>query len=139
MARQLVERVSALRPDTQVSAFVLNSTPDEYDRVLDSLIQFDIYWCVAAAARTGRDWDQYPSAAAFYARRASPAFERLITDDEARTLVLADDADNLEEAITIVVETAQSISWNSYHRPWDIRESTIVTGYFASQESGQEQ
>lgn len=133
VARQLVERIDVLRPDAQVSPFILNAAPDEDDRVLDSLIQFDVYWCLAAVARSGNYFDQFPSASAFYARRAAPAFERLITDADARDFVLREDADNLKLAIRIVAETAESLSWNDYHRPWSIRDSPIIAEYFDSE------
>jgi hypothetical protein len=37
LARQLVERIPALRPDTEVSRFELNTAPEPFDKVLDSL------------------------------------------------------------------------------------------------------
>jgi len=92
LARQLVERIPALRPDTQVSPFELNTSPAANDKVLDSLIQFDVFWCVIAVAHSGREHDQYPSFASFYPHRAEPAFEVLIDDPDVRTLVLGDDA-----------------------------------------------
>jgi hypothetical protein len=95
LARQLVERIPALRPDTQVSPFELNTSPAANDKVLDSLTQFDVFWCVMAVAHSDREHNQYPSFASFYSHRAEPAFEVLIDDPEVRQLILGGDAGTL--------------------------------------------
>jgi hypothetical protein len=121
VARQLVERIPALRPDTQVSTFELNSTPAANDKVLDSLIQFDVFWCVIAVANSGREHNQYPSFASFYAHRAVPAFERLIDDSSARELILAGDAhdeDDLRSALLTVATVARQVSLSEGRWHW---------------------
>jgi hypothetical protein len=124
VARQLVERIPALRPDTQVSAFELNSTPDANDPVLDSLIQFDVYWCVIAVAASGRANNCYPSFAPFYPHRAEPAFELLIDDPEARELLLADDAgevgagDRLKDTLREVASVARHVARSEGRWGW---------------------
>lgn len=131
VARQLVERIPALRPDTQVSRFELNKAPEVLDTVLDSLIQFDVFWCVMAVAASGRDNDQYPSFASFYAHRADPALELLITDADARAKLLADDADNLKDAMRKVVSVARHVSWQ--YRQWPGEsESQVVLVYLTT-------
>jgi len=128
LARQLVERIPALRPDTEVSRFELNKAPEAFDKVLDSLIQFDVLWCVMSVAASGHDNDQYPSFASFYAHRADPALELFIRDGEARALLLQDDADNLKDALEKVVEVARHVSLQSRLFPW-ASESQVVAEY----------
>ena len=136
LARQLVERIPALRPDAQVSTFELNSAPDPVDRVLDSLIQFDVLWCVIAVTSRGRDGDQYPSFASFYAHRAEPAFELLIDDHEARALILgggqaAEDAEELEAVLRTVATRARSVAQSEGRWGW-WPESERLTDYLGS-------
>lgn len=131
IARQLVERIPALRPDTEVSRFELNTAPEAFDKVLDSLIQFDVLWCVMAVAASGRDHNQYPSFASFYAHRADPALELLINDPEARAQLLADDADNVKDAINQVINVARRLSLQDRLRPWE-PESQVVQEYLKS-------
>jgi hypothetical protein len=131
LARQLVERIPSLRPDTEVSRFELNTAPEAYDKVLDSLIQFDVLWCVMAVAASGRDNNQYPSFASFYARRADPALELLINDHEARALLLGEDADNLKDALSQVVNVARQVSLQHRLSPWE-PESHVVEEYLKS-------
>jgi len=128
LARQLVERIPALRPDAEVSRFELNTAPEPFDKVLDSLTQFDALWCVMAVASSGRDNDQYPSFAAFYSHRAEPALELLITDDTVRQELLGDDVDNLKGAITTVVNIAQELSFQQRHVSWGPR-SNVISNY----------
>lgn len=129
LARQLVERIPALRPDTQASPFELNSTPAANDKVLDSLIQFDAMWCVITVAHSGKVHHHYPSFASFYSYRAEPAFELLLDDPEARELVLGDiDAAMLKQAIRVVAEDALHTSAGEGSRPWR-PESKKLTEY----------
>lgn len=128
LARQLVGRIPALRPDTEVSRFELNTAPEPFDKVLDSLTQFDALWCVMAVASSGRDNNQYPSFASFYSHRAEPALELLITDDAVREELLGEDADNLKDAIAKVVNIARQLSFQQRHVPWD-PESNVISNY----------
>lgn len=138
LARQLVERIPALRPDTQVSPFELNEAPEADDTVLDSLIQFDVFWCVIAAARGGREYHQYPSFASFYAHRAEPAFALLVDDVDARRLVLGEDADGpdgeetLRTALRTVASTARQVSAGEGRWPW-WPESEKLTTYLGAE------
>lgn len=133
MARQLVERIPALRPDAQVSPFELNSAPEANDKVLDSLIQFDVMWCVMAVAHGGRERHQYPSFASFYSHRAEPAFELLVDEPRVRELVLAGDADKLRDAARTVVGTAWHVSASEGRSPWR-SESEKLTEYLAPEQ-----
>ncbi len=128
LARQLAERIPALRPDTEVSRFELNTAPERFDKVLDSLTQFDALWCVMAVASSGRDNDQYPSFASFYSHRAEPVLELLITDDAVREELLGEDADNMKDAMAKVVYIARQLSFQQRHVPWDL-ESEIILNY----------
>lgn len=141
VARQLVERIPALRPDAQVSPFELNSSPDANDKVLDSLIQFDVFWCVIAVARSGWAHNQYPSFASFYSHRAEPAFEVLIDDPESRELILGDDAADpadtggdvkLKDALRTVATDAREVSRSEGRWGW-WPESERLTTYLASE------
>lgn len=128
LARQLVERIPALRPDAEVTRFELNTAPEPFDKVLDSLTQFDALWCVMAVASRGRDYDQYPSFASFYSHRAEPALELLITDGAARVELLGEDANNLKDAMTKVMAVARRLSFQQRHAPWD-PESDVISSY----------
>lgn len=133
LARQLVERIPALRPDTQVSPFELNTSPQPYDKVLDSLIQFDVLWCVMAVLEGGWEHHHYPSFASFYPQRAEPAFTLLLDDDRARELMLgadAGDSEKLKDAIRTVVGTAWRVSAGERRSPWR-PESERLTEYLA--------
>ena len=129
VARQLVERIPALRPDTTVTPFELNDAPEAGDEVLNSLVQFDVFWCIIAVAN-GHDWNSYPSFAAFFDSRALPAFERLVTDLAFRELLLNGDADKLKPAMLAVVEEAQGIAMNDYRRPWSLHQSRVVKAFY---------
>lgn len=117
LARQLVERIPALRPDTQVSPFELNASPAANDNVLDSLIQFDVFWCVIAVAHSGREHHQYPSFASFYPHRAEPAFDALIDDPEVRRIVLGGDGgtSGTDEAEEKLKATLRSVAVTAKH------------------------
>jgi hypothetical protein len=131
VARQLVERIPALRPDTQVSPFELNVAPEAYDKVLDSLIQFDVFWCIIAVADSGRYHNQFPSFASFYPHRADPALELLINDPEARGVVLEEDAVNLKDAMKSVVDVAAQVAASERRWPWH-SDSETVEGFLSS-------
>lgn len=128
LARQLVERIPALRPDTDVSRFELNTAPDAFDKVLDSLIQFDVLWCVMAVASSGHEYDQYPSFASFYAHRADPALELLINDSDVSELLLGGEAGNLKQAMEKVVNVARQVSLQHRFMPW-APQSQVVEEY----------
>lgn len=133
LARQLVERIPALRPDTQVSPFELNTSPEPYDKVLDSLAQFDVLWCVIAVVHSGWEHHQYPSFASFFPQRAEPAFGLLLDDPEVREALLGPEADEpakLKEAIKAVVSTAWHVSASEGRSPWRL-ESERLTKYLA--------
>ncbi|KQV63406.1 hypothetical protein ASC64_17625 [Nocardioides sp. Root122] len=133
LARQLVERIPALRPDTQVSPFELNGSPEPDDAVLDSLIEFDVFWCVIAAARGGREYHQYPSFAAFFTHRAEPAFALLVDDLDARRVILGDDAEGvdadetLRTALRAVASTARQVSASEGRWPWWPESEKLTT------------
>ena len=113
LARQLVERIPALRPDAEVPRFELNTAPEPFDKVLDSLTQFDALWCVIAVADSGRDNNQYPSFASFYSHRSEPALEVLITDQAVREELLEERAGDLKDAVARVVSVASSCRFSS--------------------------
>lgn len=140
LARQLIERIPALRPDTQVSPFELNTSPVPNDKVLDSVIQFDVFWCVIAVAHSGRDHNQYPSFASFYSHRAEPAFEILIEDDEVRQLILGADIGSpgipdaeakLKDTLRAVAVTARQVAFSEGRWGW-WPESEKLTTYLGS-------
>jgi hypothetical protein len=85
-----VAQEPAFRPDyaeevTLPSAEQL--APDDW--LLNSLCQFDLWWCIVAAAnveeRKGNGGVFYPSCAALHQYRAQPALETIATNKEARS------------------------------------------------------
>lgn len=136
LARQLVERIPALRPDTQVSPFELNTSPAANDKVLDSLIQFDVFWCVIAVAHSGQEHNQYPSFASFYSHRAEPAFDVLIDDPEVRRLVLGGDAGSpgdpeaeakLKDTLRTVAVIARQVAFSMGRWGWWPESEKLTT------------
>ena len=70
-ARELADSVPALRPDAlRAPAYAQGAGPAEDDPVLDSILQFDLVWCLWAAVHGPHgDGEFYPSFATYYGWR----------------------------------------------------------------------
>jgi hypothetical protein len=120
LAMNVADRVSCVRPDCPASS----------DRVLDSLLQFDLLAVlvvmVALDSTDTSNW--YPSFAFWGGWRSEPALVKLLSDDSIRHQVFGSEVDNeaLLNAVWSAGGTARDLSHN-----FDGWESQIVTDYFA--------
>ncbi len=131
LARALVTQVSGLRPDR--AADVALPDPDALphaDWLLNSLCQFDLWWCLCAAVsepsdRTGARF--YPSCAAFNQHRSQPVLDLIATNKDARHRAFAGASDvKIAAAIVDVVNVAVTQS-HQYGGWWDgLRDSDTV-------------
>lgn len=127
-ARLLAIEHAAMRP---YLPSVETSTDDSYDspdRLLDSLCQFDILYCLVVAAEGRHRGEAYPASSAFRQERANPALSLVVSNSEVRRELLpeSDDA-RVAQAIHEVFDLAKNQSmqvqlsgdwwWNP---PWDV-------------------
>jgi len=132
VARKHTERLPALRPDFPggLDEFELNTAPQLSDKVLDSIAQFDLLWCVMAVAMGGgATYQHYPSFAAFYSYRVEPGIVALLSDPRVRDSVVPGlSEESLRAALTTVIETAQGEALNQFHRSWRL-ESPVALDF----------
>ena len=107
-ARLLAIEHVAMRP---YLPSVETSTDDSYDspdRLLDSLCQFDILYCLVVAAEGGHHGGAYPASSAFRQERANPALSLVVSNAEVRRELLpeSDDA-RVAQAMHKVLELAK--------------------------------
>ena len=127
-SRLLTIEHAAMRP---YLPSVETSTDDSYDspdRLLDSLCQFDILYCLVVAAEGRHYGEAYPASSAFRQERANPALSLVVSNAEVRRELLpeSDDA-RVAQAMHEVFELAKNQSmqlqvpddwwWNP---PWDV-------------------
>lgn len=110
-ARLLAIEHAAMRP---YLPSVETSTDDSYDspdRLLDSLCQFDILYCLVVAAEGRHYGEAYPASSAFRQERANPALSLVVSSSEVRRELLpeSDDA-RVAQAIHEVFDLAKNQS-----------------------------
>jgi hypothetical protein len=125
LARALVAASPALRPDYGTDTEL--PKPDvlaDDDWLLNSLCEFDLWWCILAfasrpSARDGAAY--YPSCAAFHQWRAQPTLIHIATEPAVRQAAFGPAADELiAKAMLTVVRTATVQSyqyggwWNEF-------------------------
>lgn len=124
LARALIAERPALRPDYAESvALPAAEQLAADDWLLNSLCQFDLWWCVVAAAGTEPQGMHggvfYPSCAALHQYRAQPALTTMATDEVARSeAFLGLSNATVATAMAIVVRAAVRES-HSYGGFWD--------------------
>lgn len=124
LARELAEKVPALRSDIGRIPPADDAVPvPDQDSMLDSLCQFDIVWCIyAAASHPGVSDGQlmYPSCAALQQRRAQPAITALAVSDRMRFALVKSDpfledsvvADGMKRVLEVaVIQSHHFGSW----------------------------
>lgn len=128
-ARMLVMEHAAMRPDLPSVETSADGSCDPSDRLLDSLCQFDILYCLVVAAEGKHHGDAYPASSAFRQERANPALSLVISDDDARRELLPeiDDA-RVAQAMYKVLEVArkQSMQLSNY---WWLRPPYNVVNF----------
>ena len=127
-ARLLAIEHAAMRPDLPSVDTSTDGGYDPSDRLLDSLCQFDILYCLVVAAEGIHHGEAYPASSAFRQERANPALSLVVSNAEVRRELLpeSDDA-RVAQAIHKVFELAKNQSmqlkvpddwwWNP---PWDV-------------------
>ncbi|QBX55065.1 ATP-binding protein [Nocardioides seonyuensis] len=137
LARALIAGRAPLRPDYAVDV-ALPPAEDlaSDDWILNSLCQFDVWWCVLARASTEADGFHggifYPSCAAFHQYRSQPAIDAIALNEEARQLAFPGVPDlTTATALAVVVEVSVRESQN-YGGFWvGIDENPRVTAWVA--------
>ena len=127
-ARLLAIEHAAMRPYLPSVETSIDDSYDSPDRLLDSLCQFDILYCLVVAAEGRHYGEAYPASSAFRQERANPALSLVVSSSEVRRELLPerDDA-RVAQAIHKVFELAKNQSmqlkvpddwwWNP---PWDV-------------------
>jgi hypothetical protein len=125
-ARKHAGELVALRPDyrRQPTASLAGVVGD-VDAILDSIVQFDVLWCLLAVAE-GRESDQFPSFAYFAEHRATPVFRRIAEDPQLRAQLLPGRPDQAwRELMWLVVDRASSLAsqaGRTFNVPDDVRQ-----------------
>lgn len=127
-ARLLAIEHAAMRPYLPSVETSIDDSYDSPDRLLDSLCQFDILYCLVIAAEGRHHGKAYPASSAFRQERANPALSLVVSNSEVRRELLpeSDDA-RVAQAIHEVFDLAKNQSmqvqlsgdwwWNP---PWDV-------------------
>lgn len=107
-ARLLAIEHVAMRPDLPSVDTSADDGYDSSDRLLDSLCQFDILYCLVVAAEGGHHGGAYPASSAFRQERANPALSLVVSNAEVRRELLpeSDDA-RVAQAMHKVLELAK--------------------------------
>lgn len=141
LARALVAQTPATRPDHAADA-PASKAEDLHpgDWLLNSLCQFDLWWCILAAVCEPGDQHGgvfYPSCAALHQYRSQPTLERIARDPDARRAAFGDAPSDAEiaQAMVEVVQVAvgQSHQCGGW---WDgISDSALVDSFVTRQVS----
>lgn len=110
-ARLLAIEHAAMRPDLSSVDTSTNDGHDSPDRLLDSLCQFDILYCLVVAAEGRHYGEAYPASSAFRQERANPALSLVVSNSDVRRELLpeSDDA-RVAQAIHEVFDLAKNQS-----------------------------
>lgn len=117
-AREHAGTVSALHPDfNDATANDGGATTSTHDRLLDSIVQFDLLWCVIAVA-LGAENDHYPGFSMYDSSRSRPVLDLLASDLALREELLPGKTeDEWRSALKSVFERAFNQS-AQYDRWW---------------------
>lgn len=125
LLRSVVAERAALRPD-HAAAVALPPASDlsPNDWLLNSLCQFDLWWCVIAQTATPLDVSHggvfNPSSAALHQYRSQPAIDKIALDPLARSTAFAGASDDqVAAALAKVLATAESQS-HQYGGWWEV-------------------
>lgn len=107
-ARLLAIEHAAMRPDLPSVDTSADDGYDSSDRLLDSLCQFDILYCLVVAVEGIHHGEAYPASSAFRQERANPALSLVVSNAEVRRELLpeSDDA-RVAQAMHKVLELAK--------------------------------
>ena len=118
-ARLLAIEHAAMRPDLPSVDTSADGGYDSSDRLLDSLCQFDILYCLVVTAEGGYHGGAYPASSAFRQERANPALSLVVSNAEVRRELLpeSDDA-RVAQVMHEVLETAEKQSMQLPNNWW---------------------
>ena len=86
---------------------------DHDDVLLNSLVQFDLAYCLIAQAEGQGQARAYPTCAAFHQTRSAPLMELIARDPAVRTELLPQSSDEqVAQAMVDVTSMAEQQSWN---------------------------
>ncbi|MEK6279367.1 MAG: hypothetical protein AABN95_03360 [Acidobacteriota bacterium] len=90
----------------------LSEDVDE-DSLLDSIVQFDVFFNVIAISSQTRTFgeDYYPNFSRFYSNRSDPAFRRIVADKTVREVLSISDGDQLAASLRKLFKTAHHESF----------------------------
>lgn len=123
LARALAADSPALRPDFSAGTTLPNAEELAHgDWLLNSLCEFDLWWCILALANRPDSRDgaaYYPSCAAFHQWRSQPTLTRIGTEPEVRQAAFGGTSDQvIADAMLAVVKMAVGES-HQYGGWWD--------------------
>lgn len=124
LSRSLIAERAALRPDHAAAvALPAASELSPNDWLLNSLCQFDVWWCVIAQTATPLDVSHggvfNPSSAALHQYRSQPAIDTIALDPSARSTAFPGASeDQVAAALAKVLATAESQS-HQYGGWWE--------------------
>jgi hypothetical protein len=123
LARALAADSPALRPDFSTATNLPEAEELAHDDwLLNSLCEFDLWWCVLALANRPDSRDgaaYYPSCAAFHQWRSQPTLTHIATEPEVRKAAFGDTPDQvIADAMLAVVKMAVGQS-HQYGGWWD--------------------
>lgn len=120
-AVQIASEIPELRPD-------LPGPDNLYARLVDSLCQFDVTWCVLAQSVTDRPdaTDFYPSSSELDQEHANDAFILLADDEGARRALFPDKSDQEVGSALLYVYSRAFRQAMNYSGWWDALPRAVV-------------
>ncbi|MBC2592548.1 hypothetical protein [Rhodococcus aetherivorans] len=110
------------------------------DPLLNSLCQFDLWWCMIAELHADHDkfgMEFYPNFAVFFGHRTEPAVDTIATDSTARAAAFpSSPRSDVVSALKTVVEAARRESLNQgFHT--EIKLSVSAAGFINGEDVSQ--
>ncbi|MGP5620110.1 AlbA family DNA-binding domain-containing protein [Corynebacterium casei] len=117
-ARNLMNQHPELRPDVDENSLSNRVGVTEDDPLLDSLCQFDVYYCLIVNAEYEKNNAGYPASSALRQFRVDPAFETIASNPQARAALFPNHEDrNIAKVLGEFFLKAQQESFN-VGEPW---------------------
>jgi hypothetical protein len=116
--RQVEIPLLSLCQQTALRHACLSEDVDE-DSLLDSIVQFDVFFNVVALSSQSRTSgsDYYPNFSRFYSRRSDPAFRKIVEDATLRAGLALGEGDKLATTLRKLFESARHESFR--YSSWD--------------------
>ncbi|MEV5207620.1 ATP-binding protein [Micromonospora sp. NPDC053740] len=140
LARALTAQHPALHPDLPASLIEPVDSLSQTDLLLNSLCQFDLWWCVMAQAASSRENASafYPNCAALHQFRAQPALDTIATNELVRREVFGTITDDAIAAALVTVAESATLQAMHYGGFWvGLGESPAVEQFVHSHLAGE--